>query len=164
MSESQPKRKPVNFDELFPGRFLKAGLFAGKSPTLTISDYDLDKLPQDDGRDKARGIISFRETEMQLALNSTNGQCLKAMFGTTLANWVGKRVTFCTEKDRDPGGGGMVDAIRVAGSPDIAEDMTVEVKLPRRKPKTRTLKRTATQAQQKTQPKPTPADPEDFDR
>lgn len=140
MTDHDNTRKPVNYDELFPGRFLKAGLFVGKNTTFTVRDYDVEKLPQDDNKEKTRGIISFRETELQLALNSTNGQCLKAMFGATLANWVGKRVTFCAEKDRDPGGGGMVDAIRVFGSPDIDRDMSIEVKLPRRKPKTRTLK------------------------
>jgi hypothetical protein len=109
-------------------------------------------LPQDDGKEKVRGVLMFRETKMQLALNSTHGQCIKAMFGTTLANWIGKQVTFCTETDRDPSGGGMVDAIRVLGSPDIEQDMTIEVKLPRRKPKRRTLKKTELRGKQ--QPKP----------
>jgi hypothetical protein len=159
---SEPtKRKPLNYDELFPSRFLKAGLFVAKNKTLTISDYDAEALPQDDGKEKTRGIITFRETKLQLALNSTNGQCLKAMFGTTLANWVGKRVTLCADKDRDPSGGGMVDCIRVAGSPDIVQDMTIEIKLPRRKPKTRTLRKTANDP--KTQPQPAPS-PEDDGR
>lgn len=159
MSE-QPKRKPVNYDELFPGRFLKAGLFVGKTPTFTIRDYDAEPLPQDDGREKVRGIISFNETNLQLALNSTNGQCLKAMFGTTLAAWVGKRVTLCTEKDRDPSGGGQIDAIRVLGSPDIQQDTTVEIKLPRRKPRTRKLLRVLPRSQRQPQQSP----PEDVDR
>jgi hypothetical protein len=152
MSEDQPKRKPVNFDELFPSRFLKAGLFLGKTPTFAISDVDTESLPQDDGKEKVRGIISFRETKMQLALNSTNGQCIKAMFGPKIADWIGKRLTLCTEKDRDPGGNGMVDCIRIAGSPDIERDMTIEIKMPRRKPKTRRLTKTmpkgATKAEQ----------------
>jgi hypothetical protein len=142
MSEDTPKRKPVNYDELFPGRFLKAGLFIGKTPTFAIADVDTEDLPQDDGKNKVRGIITFRETKMGLALNSTNGQSIKAMFGPKIADWIGKRLTLCTEKDRDPGGNGMVDCIRIAGSPDIERDVTIEIKMPRRKPKMRKLTKT----------------------
>lgn len=151
MTEEKPNKKPVNYDELFPGRFLKAGLFLGKTPTFTIADVDTEELPQDDGKNKVKGIISFRETKLQIALNSTNGQSLKAMFGSAIKDWLGKRITLCTEKDRDPGGHGMVDCIRIAGSPDIAHDMTIEIKMPRRKPKTRTLTKTIPQAK----PQPT---------
>jgi hypothetical protein len=149
MSEPQ-KRKPVNYEDLFPGRFMNgahladrtSANFLGDTPTFTIADYDTEDMPQDKGGDKTCGIITFREIKLQLKLNSTNGQCFKAMFGKKLSVWPGKRVTFCSEKDRDPSGGGMVDTVRVLGSPDISHDMTIEVKLPRRKPRQRTLKRT----------------------
>jgi hypothetical protein len=131
-------KKPVDYDELFPGRFLKAGLFKGKSVTLTIKDVEIEKLPQDNGKERDRGVISFNETPMQLALNSTNGQCLKAMFGRRpVEDWVGKRVTFVPEKDRF--GKEVVDAIRVAGSPDLKAPIDVEIRMPRKKPKNRRL-------------------------
>lgn len=142
MTEHEPQRaKPIDFDQLFPGRFLKAGLFLGKTPTFTVSSVDTEELPQERGADRTRGILSFRETKFQLVLNRTNGECLKAMFGRAAQEWVGKRVTLCTDKDRDPGGKGMVDCVRVFGSPDIANDMTIDINLPRRKPKQRTLRR-----------------------
>jgi hypothetical protein len=152
----QPRAKPTNYDELFPGRFLKAGLFLGQTPTYTIKDVELESLPQDDGKTRDRGIVSFRETQLGIVLNSTNGQCLKAMFGTAVRSWIGKRITLCTEKDRDPCGKGMVDAIRIAGSPDLDTDMTIEVKMPRRKPKARTLRKTGdpTASRQAAQRKP----------
>jgi hypothetical protein len=138
----QPRAKPTNYDELFPGRFLKAGLLLGQTPTYTIKDIELESLPQEDGKNRDRGIVSFCETQLGLVLNSTNGQCLKAMWGPAVRAWIGKRVTLCTEKDRDPCGKGMVDATRILGSPDIESDLTVEIKMPRRKPRTRTLRRT----------------------
>lgn len=138
----QPRPKPVNFDELFPGRFLKAGIILGKTPTYTIKDVDLESLPQDNGKNRDRGIVSFHETNLGIVLNSTNGQCLKAMWGAAVRSWIGKRVTLCTEKDLDPGGKGLVDAIRIFGSPDIDADMAIEIRMPRRKPKTRTLRKT----------------------
>lgn len=163
MNDDRPLRKPVDYDELFPGRFLKAGLFKGKSVTFTIKAVDVDKLPQDNGRDRVRGVISFNETEMQLCLNSTNGQCFKAMFGRHVADWVGKHVTLCPEQDKF--GKETVEAIRVAGSPDIGENITVNISLPRRKPRERTLTVTRKNGQQAA-PKPAapPEDPEDFPR
>ena len=135
-----PKPAPVDYDELFPGRFLKAGLLKGREVTLTISHIDVERLPQEDGTERDRGVISFAKTEKQLVLNSTNGQCFRAMFGRKLADWVGKRVTLAPERDRL--GRELVDCIRVAGSPDLAADMTIEIVLPRKKPKPRLLRRT----------------------
>jgi hypothetical protein len=120
--------KPADFDELYPGRFVKAGEFKGKKPTLTIKDVDLEELIGDDGKSKAKGIISFVETPKQLPLNKTNGICIRAMFGRKLSEWVGKRIILYADKWNGE------EATRVWGSPDIAEPMAVEVKLPRKKP------------------------------
>ena len=120
--------KPSNFDELFPGRFLKAGLFKGSKPTLTIKDVEVEELEEATGKKRSKGIISFVERPMELCLNKTNGICLKAMFGKELANWIGKRVTlFASQWDGE-------ECIRVWGSPDIAEDSVVKIELARKKP------------------------------
>ena len=141
---TEVRKKPVDYDELYPGRFLKAGLLAGKHVTLVISAVDTESLPQDDGKLRIRGVISFDGTDKQLVLNSTNGQCLRAIFGRKVQDWVGKRVTFCSESDRF--GRETVDAIRVYGSPDLTADMTVEINLPRKKPRQRQLHKTTVSA------------------
>jgi hypothetical protein len=150
MSEHAPQKKPVDYDELFPGRFLKAGLFNGRQVTLTIKDVDAEPLPQDNGRDRTRGVLSFRETDKQLVLNSTNGQCIRAMFGRRVPDWIGKRITFAPEKDKF--GRETVDAIRIAGSPDLKSPIDAEIRLPRKKPKTRRLE--VTGRQQRAEPQP----------
>lgn len=137
MSEHARQKKPVDYDELFPGRFLKAGLFNGKAVTLTIADVDAEPLPQDNGKDRTRGVLTFRETDKQLVLNSTNGQCIRAMFGRKVPDWIGKRVTFVPERDRF--GREVVDAIRIAGSPDLSAPIDAEIRMPRKKPKFRKL-------------------------
>jgi len=72
---------------------------------------------------------------MQLVTCKTNGLCLKAMFGDRLQNWVGKRVTlFPGEWNGEP-------CIRVWGSPDIPADISVDIRLPRRKPFRMTMHR-----------------------
>jgi hypothetical protein len=120
-------KKPKSFDDLYPGRFLKAGNFDGKKVTLKIRDYALEELEGDDGK-KNKAIIYFEGTARQLVACKTNGLCIREMFGVNLPDWVGKRVTFFpSEWNGEP-------CIRVWGSPDIEKDFDVEVKLPRRKP------------------------------
>lgn len=128
--------KPVDFDELYPGRFLKAGEFAkakGGKALLTIAAVDIDELEGDDGNKKVKGIITFKEVPRQLAMNKTNGLCLRALFGRKVQEWVGKRVVLFSDKWNGD------DCIRVYGSPDIQSDMKVEIKLPRRKPYNMTM-------------------------
>jgi hypothetical protein len=130
------EQKPItHFDQLYPGRFLKAGLFAGKSPTLTISGARTEKLEGDQGP-QVKAILSFAETEMDLVMCKTNGLCIKAMFGPDIENWIAKKVTFCVGKWKGE------DCIRVAGSPDIDRIIPVEIKLPKRKPVTMEMKPT----------------------
>ena len=94
----EPRRlqKPSNFDQLYPGRFIKAGELNGKKVTVTIRDVDLEELQGEDGKAKAKAIVYFRETEKALVACKTNGLCLKAMFGATLSDWVGKRTPAAT--------------------------------------------------------------------
>lgn len=134
----------LDYDQLFPGRFIKAGDLQGRDVTLTISGIELQELPNDKGGDITRGVISFERTKKQWVINRTNASCLRAMWDRDTSAWIGKRVTlYATEvsfgKER-------VLAIRVKGSPDIERDTQVEVKLPRRRPTTVTLR--------KTQPRP----------
>jgi hypothetical protein len=128
----------VDFDEMYPGRFLKAGEFNGRDVHLTITRVYKDELEGNKGK-QVKGILSFRETPKELALNKTNGECIKAMFGRKVQEWVGKRVTLYPQKIESD----LADiAIRVRGSPDLAADVTFTLSLPRKKPREVTLKKT----------------------
>jgi hypothetical protein len=119
--------KPVDWDELYPGRFLKAGEFKGKKPTLTMGQVKIEELIGDKGP-QVKGVVFFKETEKQWALNKTNGICLKAMFGRKVQEWVGRRVTlFAGTWDGE-------ECIRVWGSPELQADMDVPIQLPRKRP------------------------------
>lgn len=125
---------PVDWDELYPGRFLKAADLKGKKVTLKISGVRLEELIGDKGP-QIKGLISFERTDKQLALNKTNGICLKDMFGKKVQEWIGKRVTlFPTTHNED-------DCIRVWGSPDIKADKSVAISLPRKRPFQMTMHR-----------------------
>jgi hypothetical protein len=128
----------VDFDELYPGRFLKAGEFKGRDVNLTITRVQVDELEGNKGKE-TKGIITFRETPKQLVLNKTNGLSIKAMFGRAVAEWVGKRVTLYPQKIESD----MADvAIRVRGSPDLEADVEFVLQLPRKAPKQMTMKKT----------------------
>jgi len=138
----QAQQDVTDYDQLFPGRFLKAGQLLGKARTVTIQRVFREKLVGGARGEEKRSILAFRETDMQLVLCSTNGQCLRAMFGTHVPDWIGKRVTFYPAPETERGGEnwfGRSSAIRVKGSPDIAQPITIEIQMPQRKPRQRTL-------------------------
>lgn len=145
MNEPQPKTfpAPVDWDELYPGRFIKAGELQGKKLTLRILKVALDELVGEKGA-KIKGIVTFaRDDERaakEFALNKTNGFCLREMFGRKVQAWLGKRVTlFPTVIETGQFKG--KDCIRVWGSPDIAADIEVTIVMPRKRPVVMTMHR-----------------------
>lgn len=132
----------MDFDQLFPGRFLKSGLFQGKDVTLVIANVRTEELPDDKGGKKVKGIISFVGKTLELVLNRTNGESIKAMFGRKTEKWIGKRVTFWPAPYTDNMTGEVSTAIRVRGSPDIDGNITFELKLARKKAAPVTLLKT----------------------
>jgi len=155
MSE-QPREHPDNYEALFPGRFLKSGLFEGQKITLTIREVYRESLPKDDGTEVKRGILAFKRdtstplldelSQKSLVLNRTNGDCMVGMFGSQPQDWVGHSITLCTEHTYL--GREKTLCIRLFGSPDLAKDTPVTIRLPRRKPQTRTMHKTGPSQQQ----------------
>jgi hypothetical protein len=125
-------QKPVDWDELYPGRFIKCADLKGKNVTLMIASVDLEELEGDKGK-QIKGVVGFEKTEKQLALNKTNGICLKEMFGKKVQGWVGKRVTLMPSMWNGD------EAIRIYGSPDLPEDKDIVVALPRKRPMQMTM-------------------------
>lgn len=147
--------KPVDWDELYPGRFLKAGLLPErKTLTVTIVSVDREKLPTDDGGKKVKGYLTLRETDMQLVLNKTNGLCLRAMFGRSLPDWIGKRITLF----RGTWNGD--ECIRIWGSPDFDAGPTGMVDVPIQLPKRRAFIMTLRGRKSAAAPQPEPAQPQ----
>lgn len=142
----------MDFDEMYPGKFIKAADLKGQDFTYTVKAIHLEELEGNKGK-QTKGILSFVESPKQLALNKTNGLCLKAMFGRDTGKWVGKRVTLFPEPiDFED----VEICIRVRGSPDIEADIQAEIKLPRKKPRTRLLKKTGAAPASRPAPKGKP--------
>lgn len=149
-------KNPTVFDELYEGRFLKAGLLKNKPRTLTISRVFVETLADDASKtgEKNRGIICFKETERQLCINRTNGESIRSMFGPSVQEWVGKQITLVPEMAKF--GREDVEAVRVSGSPSLTHSIDIEIRMPKRKPMKRTLVPTGKQQQTQSQPDPDP--------
>lgn len=150
-------KKDYDYDELFPGRFLKSGEFKGRAATLTIAGVDLEEMEDRKGK-RMKAIVSFRETKKQLVLNKTNGECLKGLFGRKVREWVGRRVTFYPATV--DAFGAQTLAIRIQGSPDIERDMRIKVKVGRTEGEV-LMKRTGQKANGKAAAAPPPPPPEE---
>lgn len=149
----------MDYDQLFPGRFLKSGEFQGKDVTLTVASIRLEELPQDQGGTRTRGIIGFRETKKELVLNRTNGESIKAMFGRDTDDWIGKRITFYPAPHLDSFTGERGTAIRVRGSPDLEEDKRFDLRLPKRRPVPMVMKALGKAAKRTPDPVDEPREP-----
>jgi len=137
--EPEKHPKPENYDQLYPGRFLKAGELLGKTHQLTIASVDVEELmdleSSQQNATKPRAVLSFKESKKKMIACKTNGLCLKAMFGVKLSAWVGKRIAIHAEVWNGK------DCIRIGGSPDIDQDLDVEIKLPKRRAFKKTMRK-----------------------
>ena len=115
---------------LLSGDYIDAPMLRGQKVTKEIAAFETKPLEDMSGKVKTRGIISFKGTEKKWALNTTNTKCLIQMFGHETDIWIGKRVTLYPEKEPKSESG---EAVRVWGSPDIAEEMTFTTKIGRTK-------------------------------
>lgn len=123
----------MNWEVLFPGKYLKSAEFGQVKPTYTVKAITVEDLPDEKtGGTRKRGIVAFQETEKALVLNRTNATALKAMFGAETNNWLGKRVCFFAAPFTDPFTGEQITAIRVVGSPDIHAPLEFTAKIGRK--------------------------------
>jgi hypothetical protein len=120
--------KIVDWDQLYPGRFWKAGLLApDEKKILTVSEVRVEPLETEKGI-KEKGVLTFEGEKLQMPLNKTNGVCLREMFGRVPYKWVGHRFAiFQGVWANEP-------CIRIWGSPELTEDKPVTIELPKKKP------------------------------
>jgi hypothetical protein len=129
----------TDFDQLYPGRFLKAGDLGGKDFTLIIGSVTLEELGGE-GEAKQKAIVHFSNAKKAFVMNRTNGACLKAMFGRDIREWIGKRITLYPATIKDPFTGEDTLALRVRGSPDIDGPIVFEAKIGRKNVKMKLAK------------------------
>lgn len=122
---------PKVFEQLYPNRFLKAGLLMGKHVPLVITDVCMEELEDEKKGKIPKAILSFSKTPKKLVLCKLNGICIKAMFGGVISNWIGKTVVLFATDTIQPMHG--EECIRIWGSPDIPNDINVRIKQHKKK-------------------------------
>lgn len=122
-----------HFDELYPGRFLKAAVLE-RPRTIRILGLRIENLAGDDG-EKAKGVLRYRDAsgEGEIVWCRTNAILTARALGTDdYAEWAGKLITIHNDPSvtfgRERTGG-----IRVYGSPELTAPRKVEIKRPRRR-------------------------------
>lgn len=104
-------------------QYISAEEMKGKTPTLTIANVRALVMSDGDGKEKQKGIVTFKEIPREWVLSKTGIQQLAALFGDDYGGWAGHRVTLTTEPT--PTGEG----IRVLGSPELSAPIECVVKL-----------------------------------
>jgi hypothetical protein len=118
-----------SYDQMYPGRFLRAADLDGKMVTVEIADINTEELEGDKDQKSREYILTFVKAKRALVLNKTNCYLIVQMFGKNPNTWPGKRITLYPTTCRF--GPKMVDCIRVYGSPDVTEDKTVTERIGR---------------------------------
>lgn len=138
--------------------FLSAAVLGDKHATLRINDVrpvEHEAERPGDANDKTLGVF-FDKTDKALSLNRTNAELISAMFGDQTEGWIGHRITLASEMVRF--GSKTVPGIRVIGSPDIEHEITVQIKMPRKRPDPRVLHATGRRQAQRQDPEHEQAD------
>jgi hypothetical protein len=132
----------ITFDDLYPGRFLKAGNIPNGKANYTIKAVVRDQVEGEKGMED-KVVMNFEETAMQLVLPKVNAVAIRAMFGGDVQQWIGKRVTLFTTTEIMPYPARRNEpCIRVFGSPDIMEEVVCEWTPPKRRKLTQKLQPT----------------------
>ena len=125
---------------------LSAADLGEHSPTVTITAVDGGVFESEDGKKDKKALLTFAGKEKRLAANVINCTLIEAMFGPEVEAWIGHPITLMADKVEVAGHLKGQPCIRIKGSPELKMPVTVDIKLPRRKPFQRVLKPTGTDA------------------
>lgn len=120
----------MNARMLNPSSYFSPADFQGEV-TAKIIDIKLEDVEEQNGKSKRKGSITLEGHDKPWLCNVTNTKCLVAMFGDETDAWRGKRVTLYAE--RVMAFGEWTLGVRLRGSPDIAQPVSVRIKLRKKK-------------------------------
>lgn len=125
--EGEKRALPGSYSEMYPSRFIKADMLKGAKVTLTIKDIVGEGLKSEEKKAaNLEWIVSFAERPLEFVMNYTNATCLYRIFGGDPRSWIGKKITIYPTTTM--AFGEKHECIRIWGSPELVEDMTITVK------------------------------------
>lgn len=127
----------MHWKKLFPSEHLES-LDVGAGMTLKIINVESHTVEDEKGKEQGKALIRFTALDAPRGFKKstwiapkTCALCLMAMFGEDTAGWIGRRVTVHSEKV--DAFGDVVDAVRISGSPDLSQQMTIRARKGRKK-------------------------------
>lgn len=117
----------MDYSLMFPSKYVKAADLGGRQVTLVIASVAIADLEGSDGTSKQKGVVTFENAKKAWILNRTCAEACKLMWGKDTDDWIGHKITLYAQKMADPFGGGEIEAIRVAGSPELKEAKSATV-------------------------------------
>ncbi|MBZ9975504.1 hypothetical protein [Mesorhizobium sp. BR-1-1-10] len=100
----------MKLNDAFPSNYLKSADLQGRTVTVTISKYAMEKLG-----DEQKLILHFLGKEKGMVCNRTNATLLAFYYGEDLNQWIGKSFLLGTEPVTFQGK--VTEALRVKGTP-----------------------------------------------
>jgi hypothetical protein len=100
-----------DYRAMFDRDYLAAFDLEGKPVVVKIRDVKSAELTAQGGRKSKKPVVYFDGKEKGLALNKTNANIIKSLYGADTDGWIGKRITlYATEVEYQ---GDTVPAIRI---------------------------------------------------
>ena len=78
----------MNFDEMFPGKYLKASDLGLEPRNARIDSIETEKM----GDGEHKPVIYFKGSDRGLVLNKTNGSVLRDLYGADTEDWLGQPI------------------------------------------------------------------------
>ncbi len=101
----------MKFDDMFPGKFLKAADLNGNPVKATIERVELQDVAGQGKEHDYKPVLFFQGKQKGLVLNKTNAQAIVGAYGEDTEAWRGKELEIYP--DKTPFQGKIVDCIRV---------------------------------------------------
>jgi len=130
--------------------FVSAPEIGSNTPTMEVSDVRYADMESDGKGGRRTLVVYFKGAKKGWPMNKTNPKLISAMFGNDVSGWIGKRLTLHVVPVKF--GSEDTEGIRVKGSPDISQPMTISIKRPKRRPEVYRLEVTGNQPRRQSGP------------
>lgn len=117
----------------------KGGHVTGTIESVTGAKFEEDAEGGGAKKVDKKALIAFVGKQLKFSANVVNCLLIEKMWGEDYEAWTGHLLTIMADKVEVKGKFFGDPCIRVKGSPELDAPMTVQIRLPRRKPFTRTL-------------------------
>src|SRR3990167_5543904 len=86
----------MNIDEAFPSKYISAADLQGRDVIVRIARITVEQLGRNNDPKDNKPILYFQGKQKGLALNKTNANTVKDMYGKETDAWIGQTITLVT--------------------------------------------------------------------